>query len=159
MVKKRPLSVVGNTHLRLNSTAAAVAAAAAANPGAASGNAPTSAAGGRTSSPTVAVSAAASLSTSVAGGGQNGGGKSAGGHHHHPDQLLIVSSTLNSSQMLQHFGNCTKEIPNFPSLRVPEGPDALPTGITASTLEEFVGLYKKHCGEIFEAVMMINFAQ
>ena len=47
--------------------------------------------------------------------------------------------------------------PQWPKLTVPAGD--LPPGITDSLLEEFVSLYKKHCGLIFEAVMMLNFTR
>ena len=142
-MKKRPLPSLSGPHantLRVNSTAAAVAAAAAA---AAASSSAQSASNGerRAASPS---STTPSSSSSAAGGS-------------HPEQLLLVSSSLNTSQMMQYFGNCTKEIPGFPRLAVPEA--ELPAGITAALLEEFVSLYKKHCGQIFEAVMMLNFTR
>lgn len=144
-MKKRPLPSLSGPHantLRVNSTAAAVAAAAAA---AAASSSAQSASNGerRAASPS---STTPSSSSSAAAGGSS-----------HPEQLLLVSSSLNTSQMMQYFGNCTKEIPGFPKLAVPEA--ELPAGITAALLEEFVSLYKKHCGQIFEAVMMLNFTR
>lgn len=141
-MKKRPLPCLSGPHantLRVNSTAAAVAAAAAAAAAAASSATPSTSNGssGRASSPSSTTPSSSSAS--------------------HPEQLLLVSSSLNTSQMLQYFGNCTKEIPGFPKLAVPRG--ELTPGITDNLLEEFVSLYKKHCGQIFEAVMMLNFTR
>ena len=144
-MKKRPLPSLSGPHantLRVNSTAAAVAAAAAA--AAASSSAQSASNGERRAASPSSTTPSSSSSAAAAGGS-------------HPEQLLLVSSSLNTSQMMQYFGNCTKEIPGFPRLAVPEA--ELPAGVTAALLEEFVSLYKKHCGQIFEAVMMLNFTR
>ena len=143
-MKKRPLPSLSGPHantLRVNSTAQAVVAAAAAAAAAAASSATPSTSNG-TSGRAASPSSTTPTSSSSAS---------------HPEQLLLVSSSLNTSQMLQYFGNCTKEIPGFPILYVPK--EELPMGINENLLEEFVSLYKKHCGLLFEAVMMLNFTR
>lgn len=80
------------------------------------------------------------------------------GGHQQPEQLLQVSSSLTSipQNLLQHFGDVTNDIPDFPQLE----PQSDQSELTLERLEDLERVYKKHCLDVFDVISSsLNFSR